>query len=259
MSQILRRYGGALENSKAPGPAGYSTEADQFITRLVTDPGSTQKNNYAALIDNLVTAGVWPLIDVLAIYAADSTGNALLNLKSSSFGGATYAGTPTFSAYTGYTFNTANAIDHSIIPASLTGNFAQDHASVGIWEVSAVLNNPSLEYNGGTGLNIYADYSGTCYVRVNDAGGGHAITIGSSIQFVLGVRTNSTTRKTYHKGSLLGTDTTASAAPPPSVNLMVGIQGTSQIAAFVLGGDIDAVQGALYTHLRTYMTAVGVP
>ena len=57
-----------------------SAEFQQFLSRI-SAPTAARKNLYRALIDGLVTDGVWSLIDGLYVMSAADSATALTNLK----------------------------------------------------------------------------------------------------------------------------------------------------------------------------------
>jgi hypothetical protein len=77
-----------------------ATPSAAFLART-SGLNAAHRNAYTALIDGLVTDGVWTSLDALYITATDTTTNANLNLVSSSFP-LTQTGTITFTADQGY-------------------------------------------------------------------------------------------------------------------------------------------------------------
>jgi hypothetical protein len=140
---------------------GYSTEAQQFFDRI-TDPGATRKNAYAAMIDALVSGGVWSKLDCLWILAADIEANALVNLKSSSFS-LVVTGTLTFSADSGFTSNgtAGNVLDTNYNPSTAGGNYTQNSACYGLWvATTGGATGREAMGNHGTTTHIYPEVSG---------------------------------------------------------------------------------------------------
>ena len=78
-----------------------SNPAADFLART-TGLDATHTNAYTALINGLVTDGIWDKLDVFHIYATQDSTTAKLNLVSSSFT-ATANGSPTFTADRGFT------------------------------------------------------------------------------------------------------------------------------------------------------------
>jgi hypothetical protein len=244
-----------------PLSVAYSPEAAQFFLRIA-DPGTTRKNQYAALIDGLVGDGVWSSLDLLHIYAADIQGNALVNLKSSSFTGITVGGGLTFTTDRGFNFASGSDYVNSQMDLSAGGTqFTTDAASIGVWAVVGGGDAPFVEdVLISTKTNIYPAYAGQCYTRVNDATPAGGLAVADALGFTLGVRTSGTGRESYRNGSSLGSlGSVSSSAPAAGQVLVCGQNVGGQAAAFCVGGNINSVQGSLYTRLRTYMTAVGVP
>lgn len=259
----------ALVRRKASSTVTYSTEAAAFFLRI-TDPGTTRKNVYAALIDGLVADGVWTLIDMLHIYAADIAANALVNLKSSSFA-ATEVNSPSFTADQGYTGNgTTSYVSTGFAPSTGGGSFTQNSGCWGLWSrTSASSDNGSGTFSGGeaTGVTLIlcsATGPKALLGRCN-TGGTDDVTSANVVTNGIGFRTvnrsSSSALQFYAEGSSVGTGSQTSTALCTLTLRVGGTTGaldTRQYAAAVISGSLDATKSsALYTRLATYMTAVG--
>jgi hypothetical protein len=246
---------------------GLSAEASQFIARI-DDPGSARTTLYAALIDDLASAGVWAEIQALYIFAAASAGTALTNLKSASFP-ASANGAMTFTADVGYTgeATTTKHIKTGYTPAT-HGLQNDQHAMVwnntDVQSVFAAMGCQVVATDNQ--ISVYPDYTDTSkqYFRVNSDLGHDGIAVGDPRGMLLGSRDASDHSDFYFNGSQVGPTTADSGSP---ANLEVYIcainkDGTAegsgwQIRAASLGTALTSTQAAaFYTHLNTFLTAV---
>jgi hypothetical protein len=257
----------------APG-TGYSNEASQFFNRI-TDPGTTRKSLYAAMIDGLVADGVWSLLDALYIFAADISANGLANLKSSSFG-LTSNGAMTFTANVGYQSNNVGTsnLDTGFVPSTAGGQFALNSASLGVYSLTASTTSGATNDAIGcvdTGAAHRSFFNpnngGNTFEGINqDSGQG----IGSNTQhqgmWVL-TRTTSALTTCYKNGTSIGTDplnTASSALPNRSIMIFARNNTTpdpyaDQMSAGFIGGGLNATQASnLSSRINTYMTSLGI-
>jgi hypothetical protein len=194
----------------------------------------------------------------LQVYATTDTGTAVLNLVNTSYT-ATLSGTPpAFTADRGFDVTSSTSVNTQFIP-SAAAHWTQNVASLGVWVITSTPDTTSLVTAAGSNsTDIYVRYSADTkfYTRLNDnAFDGASVADGNG--FSLGTRTSSTARASYRDGTLSFAGT-ATADPPQTVATLIGNH-PARVAAFVAGGNIDALQAQLYSKLRTYMTAVGVP
>lgn len=258
------------------GAGSGGAEYDAFIART-SGLDSTHLSAYATLIDGLVADGVWPILDVLQIYATQDSTTALLNLKSSSFA-ATLVGTPTFTADSGFTGGanaTTTRINTGFTPSTAGGSYTQNSACIGYWLNTNATNagvSVSGVRTGPAAYNFHPKYTdNSVYPRINSTSSTTYANSGDARGLYLMSRSGSTTINSYKNGVSLGTADTATSAAVPDFPLIVlggyastatySAPATGQVgSAFIAGGDLDATeQLALYDRLRAYMTAVGVP
>lgn len=234
------------------GAEGYSTEAQQFFDR-VSDPGTTRKDLYAAMIDDLVSAGVWAKLDVLQMYAAADAATALTNLIQSSFGG-TEINSPTFTADQGY-ITSGNPIDIGFNPTTASGNFSQDSASIGVWIKSVGIGGQVFKYSDGdTGVQIWPRFGdGKMYLSLNSSDDGTGQTTATSAGFSAGSRNSSSSYDYYKNGSNIGT---RSAASTSLHNSVFNLDSGDPMCSVCGGGLDDTEQTALYDAIHTYLQAV---
>lgn len=254
---FIRRPGGS-----AGGDAAATTA---FLART-SGLDATHTNAYKALINGLVSDGVFAKLDALWIYATQDYTTARLNLVSTSYQLGTFWSTA-FTADQGI-LTTATVIDTGYSPLTNGVQYTQNAAHLAAWTYSTNTsgNLSTLQVGSSTGGSaLYSPYSdGNTYMRVNDsAGGTGGFSLGTVAGFNLGVRSSSTARTGYLNGSSIGTIGSNTSAATASGNVVLGggVGGgkTITIAAAAAGGDVDSLQSTYYTRMRTYMTAVGVP
>lgn len=116
-------------------PLVSQVDAAQTIAFLARTSGlsGTETNAYRALINGLVSDGTFSLLDILYIFATNTTTTANLNLISTSFG-ITSAAAPSFSADHGYTGNgTTQYLDTNFNPATSGVNVTANSNSMGLY------------------------------------------------------------------------------------------------------------------------------
>ncbi len=266
----LAMLSGRGGQEKVAAGGGYSAEATQFFSRI-TDPGTTRKNAYATLIDGLVADGVWSQLDALWILAADISGNAVVNLKSSSFTLANNGAT--FTADRGYAGNGSTTyLDTGFNPSTAGGSFIQDSAHFSIWNrtTPGATSVVDMGVNGPATLcELFMQVGGKMYGRINDNTGSPTagVTVSDTPGHYLTERADAATTRQYQNGTLVQTDTTNASNTLPNFNFYICagndsgsifFPSTDQIAAASIGGVLGATKAAaLSGRLQTYMTAVG--
>ncbi len=252
---------------------GFSAEASQFLNRIA-DPGATRKNLYAAMIDGLVSDGVWSLLDALYILAADVSGNALTNLKSSSFS-LTVNGTMTFTANTGYQSNgvaTSN-LDTGFTPSTAGGVYTQNSASFGGYSLTNSTTGLSATPlgsldSGGTHRALFLPQNGSsnALVAVNTGGTGAAANTQHQGMWVA-TRTASNLQNLYKNGSALIADTVNTSTGLPNRSILIFARNNTtadfpypdQMSAAFIGGGLNVAQSLqLSNRINTYMTALSI-
>lgn len=248
-----------------------SPQCSQFINRI-SAPTPTRQGLYCALINSLVTTGVWTKLDVLYIYAAADQTTALTNLVQSSFG-ATAINAPTFTVDTGYTFASTKYLRTGYIPSTAAGNLTLNAASMGFWSYTVSGGASSMTDMGGADASnadqMLVQFTGnTWFPRENDFGA-NTISNSTTQGLLAQSRTASNLVTAYINGSSIGTVATASVAIPTK-EIYVGAfnnNGTPQNYStkqhgmgFIGGGLTAADMGNLYTAVHTYLQAVaGIP
>ena len=116
------------------GAGGHSAQATAYLARTVGGNEGGNGTNIATLIDGLVADGVWAKLDALYVLAQQNATDARLNLVGTNY---TLTGTPTFTAYQGFTGGTG-FLDTGFNPATATSpNFIRNNASMSVWVLNS--------------------------------------------------------------------------------------------------------------------------
>lgn len=265
--------------------SGYSTEAQQFFTRLDSNPGTAREDVYAALIDGLVSDGVWSHLDVLYIFAANTRNNALINLKQATYSPATSHGTENFSPNNGFIGNGSDFyIGTGFVPPTAAGagsQYQQDAASVGVYSITDSTTIAGDYYCGSSAGDFSCMLSIT--PRLDASGSQNAMRINESSatsegfsnanrkgQYLIVRRAGSGAGATefYRNGSSLGTSSNVSSsiANLPELAFFAHNHGGSvfdytpdAFSAAVIGGSLTGPQSiALCARINNYMTALSI-
>ena len=244
-----------------------SPEALAYLARTVGGNEGGNGANIAALIDGLVSDGVWAKLDALYVLAQQNQADALLNLigMNYSLGTVGLLRTIPFTSYVGFGPSATSCLSTNFIPSSATTpNFILNSASYGVWGYAISPGNvPYISNGNGNQAFVYTD--NLFYARVNSPGSA-GVSSSLSKGLLAGERADAANVYPYQNG--------VSAGPVASVSASVDVNpffiganpgfpsvGANQIfsAAFI-GASLGAAgQLALYNRLRTYMTAIGVP
>ncbi len=216
------------------------------------------------LIAGLQTDGVFTKLDRLWVFAQATQALALSDLIAGAV--ATNVNSTTFTANVGFTGDgAAMYIETNWNPTVDAVNYAQNSASLFAWSntggsidktIVGWQNGHESIIPGGFGSNFFYALNSN---NTNDAVGG--IT-GAGLYAVS--RHDATTIEAYKNGASVQTNAAQPSAAPNNHNFNVlqaslGFD-TRQCCAAGWGGDLTGTdQSNLYTRLRTYMTAVGVP
>ena len=255
-----------------------AADAPQTTAFLARTSGlsGTETAAYKALINGLVTDGVFSLLDALYIFATNTTTTANLNLISTSFG-LTQTGSVTFSADHGYTGDGSTGyLDTGYTPSTAGGHLTLNSVSGGAY----ILNSRATANNHcafGTGDNAFIDKlnyqplnnSNNALAQGNDASNANFALSITNAQGMGSVTRNSSSTLDFYKnaGSTLGpASATSQALAVNSILICAGREtGTpsnfsaDQIAAVYFGGGLNATQvGQVHSRINAYMTALGI-
>jgi hypothetical protein len=246
--------------------SSYGAEATALFARMSVQPDATHKGYINTLIEGLKTDGVWTLLDVFDVFAADNATDALLNWKSTSFNPTLGNGAMTWTQYEGYTGANTKYLDTNFNPTSAAGNFSLNSATAGLY----VRNNP------GTGI-ISMGASALPAIRMQTRSAADACTtvgpnsststtssatICSTHAGMTSCRRNTNAVSITRNGVSVGTST---HAPTGLQNVNINILGngtssssTEQVSMFYAGAFLDDTKLlALYNRFQTYMTSLG--
>ena len=256
-----------------PAAGGFTpscTESSNFIART-SGLDNTHKTNYDTLICGLVTDGIFTKLDVLYVFATDTTTNALLNLKSSSFNG-TVTGSLTFNANVGYTGTGAtNYIDTGFNPTAASGNFTQNSGTIGAYiRTSRAVDQGYIsigtQANNFTFILPFGQFADLFQYAVNSVTPNTAANTNAQGQWIVS-RTGATAIAAQKNGAAFDSGTNVSGAID-NANILVfasdlggsaGGFSLDQQSAVLIGGGLTGTEMAnLAGRLNTYMTAYGI-
>lgn len=218
------------------------------------------------LVSGLTSDGVFAKLDRLWVFAQATEALALVDLIVSA--SATAVNSPTFTANRGYTGNGSTQYIDSNVTDTTTGlQYARDSACIFGWNNTA--GQEAVPFFGvdHVGIDVTTAYpeftDGNAYFDVNDSGSQNAGAWDGRTGLYLMNRTASNSQTYDANGAQIGTSVAASVAL--SGDKFVFLKGrellsSRQICCGGFGGGLTAGDRTnLYTRLRTYMTAVGVP
>lgn len=256
---------------------GDCVQAKNYLARTTGGNEGGNGANIRTLICGLVadgvitgtlagTAGCGAPLDGLYILAQQVQGDALLNLCGTNF--TLGLGVSVFTALQGFTFG-ASGLGTNFNPTTATSpHLTQNSTAIGVWcyNVAGTAGN-GVDFGGTLNNNnvIVANFNATnvFFARINDASGPSIATPGNKGLFS-GDRSSSTQTVPYWNGASLGVVSSTSAAFVSTI-FAIGWATTygatpDKLSAAYFGASLGpTLQLALYTRLRTYMTAIGVP
>lgn len=266
MSPITGYVSGCL-GSVAPTILDPATLA--WVAAVVTNGGTvsgTREGIVNSLIVGLKSDGVFSKLDRLWLFAGENTPSALTDIITDSL--ATAVNSPTFTTDQGYTGNgTSSYVDSNVSQTASGLNYAQNSACLFGWNNSSghVDAAPICALAGGTGVTrIYPQFTDNkMHFGCNGDSGIFPASTGA-VGLYLCSRTASNVQTPAINGVDQGTDNVVSSALQN--NDFVALQefttsfSTYQCSVFGFGGALTGTdRGNLYTRLRTYATAIGLP
>ena len=256
-----------------PSQAVPSSPVSQFLART-SGLSATEQAAYVALINGLVSDGVWDLLDVLYIFATNTTATAALNLKSPDFTAAVH-GTLTFTADVGWQGDGSTGyLDPGFAPSAVGNNFLQNWASAGLYDLTS-RTSQSSSIETGVDVNYYdlilaplsvagaggfayalcgASFSNSGIVNLN-AQGSYAVsrTFTSTVAYKNGLLVNTNNSDTSGFLSAFHPYIFANNGGSPSAF------SSDQLSAWWCGGGLSTTQiVAIQARINTYMTALGI-
>lgn len=192
-------------SSNASDTVLFSTQAQQYFSRLPTAISMDTLAFYAAFIDSMNGRGYWARVDEMWMLANKTLANALIGMKGKK--DATANETYTFTPYQGWAGNDVNGyINTNFIPTADASNYLLDRAGFGFYSRSTgAYAGKDMGVTNGTyysmltaqttgnqvDLWINADVGNTS--RANTSSGG----------FIYGTRWNSSLYATYKNGVII--------------------------------------------------------
>jgi hypothetical protein len=246
-------------------------DARTWVNAVNAGGGSVSRTRevyVSALIVSLKAAGVWVSLDRLWLHAAENSVQALTDLKARA--AATAVNSPTFTTDRGYAGNGTTSYLDLGLNANAATYFTRNDASFGGWISLSPTANGGFDFGwdyGGYSM-ILARYGALSYRFEINAGtnpSGAPANGGLDTGFFHGQRTAAAVSALFRNGVSVISSTapsTALSARKFGAGAYVGGPAnfsTSRYAASFIGASLAGKEAALYTAMRTYMTAVGVP
>lgn len=250
-------------------------QARAFLNRT-SGLNSVHANAYIRLINRLVAAGVWPLLDVLNIYATQNQVTALLNLVSASFA-STITGSVTFAADGGFTgtASVGNYIDTNFTPSTNGINYQLNSASQGFYNRTS---RTTAQAYADMGNCITGGTTGFDFLTTNYTGNISHISISSTASIntasanSMGMWVNSRTAVTavaQYKNTIQtqsGATSTAGGGLSDQTYLVLARRNVTgnldnsadQCGAMFLAGGLSAYQAAIISdEINSFMRVIG--
>lgn len=248
------------------GVSGNTPQVQQFFNRLATLPSSGDQTAYALFINDLVPDNTFLDLDALGVTAAPDSATSLTEITSGTFTPTldALAGTPTFTAYrgwTGFAAPTQNDINSNFNPSIAGGHYTQNAATIGAWNLSTTQINATLWVDhSDTDIECWPFYSDNhIYTQMNDGTEvGNPPGADSSGWYSIN-RTASNLYTVKRNNTTLASPTTASRAlVNSSIYFGHGTGGNSQIlAAYAIGALTSSQETTLYNALHTLLHTFG--
>lgn len=256
----------------AVGAITDDADVNTWVGRAKSNGGTVSKGRQT-LVYNLITGlksdGVWSKLDRLWLFAAENTGSALTDLVTGAL--ATATNSPSFTTDRGYTGNGSSSyINTGFNPTTASSpNFVQDSACMFVWNNTSGADAGAIcgysVASGSQQTRIFPQFTnGSAFWDINDNTPNNLVyTAATGLYIVNRSASNATVFEVNN--SSVDSNTNASVAPTNDVfTALVGNGGSSysarQCSGFGFGGKLTGTErGNLYSRLRTYMTAVGVP
>jgi hypothetical protein len=247
---------------------GFEAETTALLASFGGTYDGTRQTAINTLIKGLKADGLWSTIDLLQIYAAKTSADALINWKTATSSGST-VNSPTFTVDQGFTTNGSNNYINTSVNLNSTSNFVKDSATLGVWSRTNGTGWVDIGATDGSGYaNFTTKYSdNNTYVNQNDTAGITGSGPASTVGLFLATRTSSTVldfRK--NNASVLSGSVTSTGRPNQAC--YVGCSNASgspayysgrQYALAVIASGWTSTQcDNFYSRINTYFTVVGV-
>jgi hypothetical protein len=254
-----------------------ASEVDAWEAAVVAAGGtvsSGRKTLVGTLIAGLKTDGIWAKLDRLWLFAAENTQSALIDLvkAGASSSAATAVNSPTFTTDLGYTGNGSSAYINSNFNLTTSAvNFTQNSACVFGWSNTAGRDDAALWGMSATNdyTRLYPNYFNNTGYQINGTAAGYFLVLPITGNTGLWATNRSAASGTacqqlYLNGSVGDTNSAASGSLPNETIRFLAESTLSfsskQIPCGGIGASLNATEQAnLYSRLRTWATAVGIP
>jgi len=242
----------------------YCAQAESFFARLATQPSQARKALYDTLIRALVSAGAWANVDVLQVIGADQA-TSLANLVQASFG-ATAVNSPAFVADRYFAGDGSSSyLNSNFNPATAGGRFRLNSSAIGFWSVTAGLSSGTQMGSNDASTRTRLQANSAASFALMSTSGLPTWTNTASDGFFLATRTSTGNVNVYRNSVSLGSLTEGAdslTSQPIYVGGLnnsgtFGVGSTAQIAAVIIGGNLDPYQAAIYSALYNYLHAIG--
>jgi hypothetical protein len=237
------------------------TDAAQTTAFLARTSGlSAQETaNYKALVNGLVSDGIWSLFDAIYAFKTKDTANAALNLVGTSFSLLTI-GSPVFTADQSYTGAASSALNTQFDTTATGHQFTRDSGSVWAWTTTnfaSGVDYGSMLGNGGNSTRIYPHYSNNLfYSSVNCA---LASVSPTAPGHLYGQSRSAAGVWTAYVDTTAYAQTSASSAPSGTIVLLADSSAglnpfTGNLAFVAIGGNLTSAQQAmLYARVSAFI------
>lgn len=250
-----------------------SSQAAAFLART-SGLSATERNAYITMINGMVTDGTWAKLDLLYIFATNTSTTALLNLVSTSFT-ANNTGALTFTADQGFTGTgiAGGFIDTNWTPSTNAVQYTLNGGMTGAYiRTSRVTANNMTAYGcnnvAGTSFSYFRgrNASGNTEGDLNSAAFGGTANANVQGSWILNRTASNNIALFKNAGStpLANISATSVALPDRSMQVFQLGNGTGQgpttdqQAAFWAGGGFSAADvSSFQARINAYMTAVG--
>lgn len=276
----LRLYGVNLENFSYTAPDGtiaffgctlngvptdsLTPEMSSLLARYTPPAPRNAVLSMDAFLRDLAEMGAAPYIERIAVAVADARQNAFVDL---------YDAAATLGDFDLTTFIVNGGMHGDGTATSVVGNFnfstatkfAQNSAYVGIWGGGAGAAYPNPLFGSSGSGNTYIttrDGSDQAVLYLNSAAPLTVSGITDSRGYLSACRTSSTLLTARKNGAVIGTETTASAAPTSTVE-RIGRRNTAYSSQIWLlriigSGELGALDSQIYASARRLLIARGM-
>lgn len=236
------------------------SEASALILRFAAPPDSARRGLIDTCIGSLKSAGVWPKLDVLYLFAAHDSQAARRNWVQDLYN-ATAQASPTFTADRGYEGDGAASHIDTNAPNNALTKFSQADASLGVWvNADNGATNPACG-NLSSRLQLTpgpATLSARLSTSTSTSG---ANPTADRRGHLVACRPDAANQAIYKNGILVASSASATASVAAGNFWALrqgGVFSNDRVAAMHVGSHLTAGEvGQLHTALNTYLTAIG--